>query len=55
MAPRIDINELHRNFWANRHADLKALLTNPRLVAIVARREAKKAGFVNWPQVKLTE
>lgn len=46
MTPQININELHREFWERREISITALLKKPRLVAIVARREADKARFV---------
>jgi hypothetical protein len=46
MTQFVDINELHRSFWAERRTDIEALLAKPHLVAIVATREAEKARFV---------
>lgn len=42
----VNINELHREFWQQRLADINELLVKPHLVAIVAKREAEKARFV---------
>jgi hypothetical protein len=47
MTTRVDINEIHRNFWQQRQTKIDALLANPRLTAIVTKREVEKARFVH--------
>ena len=48
MTTRVDINEIHRNFWRQRQAKIDALyLAKPYLGPIVAKREFDKARFVH--------
>ena len=41
-----ELNTRNREFWNQRRANINAILSKPHLVAIVAKREAKKRSFV---------
>ena len=41
------LNTRNREYWNQRQANINALLAKPHLVAIVAKREAKKPRFVH--------
>ena len=48
MTTRVDINEIHRNFWQQRQTKIDALyLAKPYLGPIVAKREFDKARFAH--------